>query len=218
MSDEEIPPEQKELVKRSPLSEREMETKLDEIRAQVGRKMDKWANRLVVSMSPNPQIKRVEGERWKEGNKEWIMKDGIKQSVSLLESARMPWWCPKCSISMSHRFDRRFYYLRGWCYNCNIEWEGKMRLDGTWPAFEKRAVRENEKSYLREKIKEHQEYMRTFKVPTAHFEDGRYEELAPLSQFKGLFEELEKDIELCLDRLEQIAREEQEEVNGVVEK
>jgi hypothetical protein len=216
MSDEEVP--QQESYIKNPMSEREMQTKLDEIRGHVGQKMNKWANRITVSMAFTPQIKRLEGERWREGSKEWIMKDGIKQSVSTLDTARMPWWCPKCSLPMNHRHDRKFFTLRGWCYNCNIEWEGKMRLDGTWPEFERRMIRENEKSFLRDKITEHQEYMRTFKVPTIQFEDGRYEQLASLKEFSGLFEELEKDIEQCLERLELIAQQEQEEVNGVIEK
>jgi hypothetical protein len=199
-------------VKR-PLSPKDMETKLDEIRKNVGQKMTKWADRILISMSPSPQITRIEGERWSDGTKQWIMKDGVKQSVSTLEVARMPWWCPKCSVAMSHKFDRKFYYLRGWCYNCNIEFEGALRLNGQWPEFEKRMIRENEKSYLRDKINEHQEYIRTFKIPQMHFGDGRWEALAELSDFDGLFAELEKDIEVCLQRLENIAAEEQEELN-----
>jgi hypothetical protein len=155
-----------------PLSEADMQTKLDEVRANVGKKMDKWANRLQVSMAFTPKVQRVEGERWTENGKLWEMKGGIKMSITHSEQARMPWWCPKCSKPMNHRFDRKFYYLRGMCYNCNVDWEGQMRIDGTFAAFEKRMLRENEKAFLRDKIEEHLTYIKEFKEPTVHFENG----------------------------------------------
>lgn len=204
--------QQPESFIKRPLSEQDMETKLTEIREKVGKKMNKWADRISVSMAFEPQVDRVEGEIWTDskGHK-WIKMDGTHRQYSTLQDARMPWWCPKCSVSMNHRFDRKFFYLRGWCYNCNIEWEGKLRLEGKWEEFEKRTMRENEKSYLRDKITEHKEYIRTFKVPQMHFGDGRWEKIAELSDFTMLFEELEKDCELCVRRLEVIAAEEKTE-------
>ena len=190
------------------LSEKEMEEKLSSIRAGLAVKINKWADRIQVSMAHTPKIDRVEGETFTEYGKSYIIKNGIKQAVSVTQDARMPWWCPKCSKPMNHRFDRKFYYLRNWCYNCNIEWEGQLRIDGKWEAFEKRMVRENEKAFLRDKIQEHQDYIRTFTVPTVYFENGGFERLADISMFEQKFSELEADIEFCINRLEQIAEEE----------
>lgn len=191
------------------INEAEMKSKLDDIRKSVGGKMKKWADAVQFSMYSVPQIERLEGERWVEDGKSWIMHDGVKKSVSFLQEARMPWWCPKCSVPMNHRFDRKFYFLRGHCFNCNVEWEGKMRLEGTWETFEKRMLRENEKSFLRDKIQEHIDYIENFKEPQAHFYDGRYEILATKEDFSMKFKELEDDIELMLNRLNEIQVEEE---------
>lgn len=200
-----------------PYTEREMDQKVEGLRHNLAKKMGTWADKIQVSMAFTPKIERVEGETWTENDKTYIVKDGIKQNVSHMQNIRMPWWCPKCEKSMNHRFDRKFYYLRGWCYNCNIEWEGQLRLEGKWEAFERRMLRENEKSWLREKIQEHTEYMRTFTVPTVYFEDGRFERLAEQSMFDELFGELTKDIELCLARLDVIKTEEETEEQLYVE-
>lgn len=193
---------------KSPLSEQDMELKLDEIRNGVASKMKSWADRVQISMATTPQIQRVEGEHWKEDGKLWTVKDGAHQSISILSETRMPIWCPKCSLPMNHRFDRKFYFLRGHCFNCNVDIEGEMRINGTWEVFEKRLVRENEKAFLRDKINEHMEYIRTFKEPQIHFQDGRWEKLASISDFKELFETLEKDIDFMLARLEYMKKEE----------
>lgn len=201
-----------EYTKGPKLSEQELQQKVEGMREGITKKLTKWADRIQVSMAFTPKVERLEGERWEEGGKTWEMKGGIPQSVSMLQAARMPHWCPKCSKPLNHRFDRKFYYLRGWCYNCNIDIEGAMRLknDGSWERYEKRLMRENEKSFLRDEINKKLDYMRTFKEPELVFGDGRWEKLATIADFKDMFELLEKDIEFMMTRLEQINKEEQE--------
>ena len=92
-----------------------------------------------------------------------------------------------------------------------------MRIDGTWEAFEKSMVRENERAYLRDMISERKEYIRTFRTPQIHFENGGWEELAKIEHFTELFESLQKDIAACEERLKAIDAEEAaelEKVNG----
>jgi len=190
-----------------------VEKKIEELRNRVASKMDKWANRLVVSQYVPQKIVRKDGETWRDHNgKGWVMKNGVPQSISTLQDARMPFWCPECSKPMNHRFDRKFYYLRGWCFDCNIEWEGKMRIEGKWEEFEKRALRENEKSFLKDKIDEVLSYIRDFTEPQIHFEDGRWEKIATKAQFKEQFETLLADVEIMERRLEQILKEEEQEM------
>jgi hypothetical protein len=194
-----------------PYSEQELEQKLEKIRGDLSKKLGNWADRIQVSMTFAPKIERIEGETWNEEGKNYVMKDGIKQSVSLMQSVRMPWHCPKCSKSMNHRFDRKFFYLRGWCYNCNVDWEGQLRIEGKWEAFERRMIRENEKSFIRDKIQELSQYMKDFTVPTVYFEDGRFERLAEFEMFEDKFKELDNDIEFLLRRMDVIRGEEEAE-------
>lgn len=193
---------------KKPYTEQEFEQKVDALRGDLAKKLNRWADRIQVSMSYTPKVARVEGEVWKEDGKEYIFQNGIKQSTHPMHSARMPHWCPKCSLPMNHRFDRKFFYIRGHCYNCNIEWEGQMRLDGTWEAFEKRMLRENEKAWLKDKIEEQIQYMKDFTVPTVYYENGGFDRLADRSMFDELFKTMEDDIELCFRRLDVIRQEE----------
>ena len=193
------------------------EAKILEMRDRITNKVDKWANRIQVSMAFTPKITRREGERWVDGNgKNWVMSDGIAQSISTTQDARMPIWCPSCKKPMNGTYDKKFYWLRGHCLNCNIDRDGEMiaKNDGTWEKYQHEIMTANEVAMLKDKIAEHLDYIRTFSTPQAHFDDGRWEELATRQDFSMLFEKLEADIEFCLARLE-IIRQEEENVNVV---
>ena len=194
------------------------EEKLEEVRNMVAAKMNKWSSAISVSMAFTPTILRVEGERWEEEGKAYELKNGVKQSIPRMMNVRMPWWCPKCSQPMNHKYDRKFYYLRDMCYNCNIEFEGQMRINGTYEAFEKRIMRENEKAFIRDKLQEYRDYIEGFTVPTQVYEDGRWERLAPKAIFEQLFEEIRADGDLLAARLEVIAQEEAHELELAMDK
>lgn len=198
-------------VNRPQLNEHEMEQKLSEVRNRVTEKMGKWADRIQVSMAYKPTVDRQEGERWEEGGKTYIRKNGANIQMSIMEAARMPWHCPRCEKSMNHRFDRKFFYLRGWCYDCNIKIEGQMRVDGTFERFERQVMRRNEVAFLRDKIEEHLTYIREFKEPTVYFENGGYEVIAKKEEFQDLFDQLLADVDFMLARLEVIKAEEEAE-------
>jgi hypothetical protein len=186
------------------------ENKIAELRRKMEQKVQKF-DRPIVGWNPE-KVERKEGERWTDHNgKLWERKNGISQSISKLQGARTPWFCPKCTKTMGHRFDSKFYWLYNQCYDCTINQHTKMMLNGTWEEFEKKNLREREKSFLKDKIQEHKEYMRTFKVPQIHFQDGGWQELATLEHFKDMFETLKEDIKVCENRLKQIEEEELKE-------
>jgi len=206
---------EREMMVRKPYTKEEMDHKVDNIRKNFTQKMNKWTNKISISVSSDKTtralVKRFEGEQWIEGGRTWECKHGVHQTTSIMEMARMPWWCPKCEKAMNHRFDRKFFYLRGWCYDCNINFENDLRIRGEWEQFERTHVRENEKSYLRDKLSEMQDYIENFVEPQIHFGDGRWEKLATRDQFDGLFLEMEKEMNTIVNRLEQIEKEELEE-------
>jgi hypothetical protein len=184
-----------------------MEQKLESIRGELAKKVKQF-DRPIVGWRPDV-IERKEGETWEDDGKLWTVKNGIKQSITKLQEAKTPWWCPKCEKAMSHRFDDKFYRLYHMCYDCTIQEHTRMKLDGTWEAFEQSMVRRNEMAWLRDHIQECKDYIRTFKTPQVHFENGGWEELASIQQFAGLFEEIRADIKLCEQRLAVLEQEEQ---------
>jgi hypothetical protein len=188
------------------------EDKIEQIRIDVAKKLKTW-DRPIWGYEA-PKIERNEGEEWTDdAGKRWIRKNGINQSISKLEKAKTPWFCPKCSKSMSHRFDMMFYRRKGQCFDCTISEDTQRMKNGAWDEYEKKVLRSNEKGFLKDKIAEYKDYVRTFKVPQIHFENGGWQEIAKIEQFKEMFATIKKDIELCEARIKEIETEEQREQN-----
>ena len=110
------------------------------------------------------------GERWiDENGKEWEQKDGYKISVNkfldTVAEMRMPSNCPKCNKEMSHRFDKKFWNLEGHCFDCQIEFEHNLRIDGKYEEYEKNRMLQNALAWLRDAEKEAKEIIDSFRNP-----------------------------------------------------
>ena len=72
-----------------------------------------------------------EGDIWTEGKKTWTIKNGIKQTVSKLDvikkEVHIPLSCPCCNKIMKHRLDKHNYKIHKKCFDCVIEFEGKLK-------------------------------------------------------------------------------------------
>ena len=75
-----------------------------------------------------------EGDVWTEGKKTWTIKNGIKQTVSKLDAIKkevhMPLCCPKCNNVMKKRLDKPNYRIHKMCFDCVIDFEGKLQNKG----------------------------------------------------------------------------------------
>jgi len=92
-----------------------------------------------------------EGDIWVEGGKKWIIKDGIKQTYTKLDRAKkeaiLPLFCPKCSSLMKKRNDTKMYNIHKMCFNCVIDMEGKLKIEGKYDEYERNAVANNAEAY-----------------------------------------------------------------------
>lgn len=185
----------------------------DEQIKKVQHSIKKWADKIIVGQySGAPPTKREEGEQWvDEEGKQWEIKNGIKMRVSKLQAAKRPFFCPKCSKSMSHRFDDYFYNLRGVCYDCNINYEGKMRVDGVWDLFERRQVRNNKIAFIKDKIQELEDYAGNFSMQKLYFEDGTFQEIAPKGVFNEMKEDYYKAVEVYKEELTKLLKEREDD-------
>lgn len=82
-----------------------------------------------------------EGDTWEEGGRYWTIKDGIKQNVTKLDSAKeaihVPLFCPSCKKLMNHKYDKNFYLQYKHCYDCQLVFETNLRKRGEWEEYEK---------------------------------------------------------------------------------
>jgi hypothetical protein len=202
------------------MNEQKMSEQFAAIKGSVGEKMKKWESRIVVGANPKSvHADRKEGEEWTDSNgKKWTKRNGLIQSISKTSQFRMPLWCPKCTKTMTKKFDTKTWNMHGFCFDCTIKWHTEMKLNGTYDAWERAYIRREEKAYLLDMIKERQDYITTFRTPQAHYSDGRWDELAPMSQFKDALATVEKDIEDCKCKIKLIEDEEAAELATSQEK
>jgi len=142
------------------------EQALNDVRRKVAEKLNKDEKRLVFGWRGEAEPTRKEGDVWEDVNgKKWTIKNGIRQTVTKLDDAKTPHWCPKCSKPLNHRFDVRFWRIRGHCMDCNVKFETELRRQGKWEEFERKTMLRNYISSAKDRINELQHFYDNFSKP-----------------------------------------------------
>jgi hypothetical protein len=135
-------------------------------RRKVAEVMKKEGNKLVFGWRGETQPDRKEGDVWEDiHGKTWTIKNGIRQTVTKLDGAKTPWWCPKCSKPLNHRLDIKFWRIRGHCMDCNVKFETELRKQGKWVEFQQKMALRNYIAEIRDKIQELQHIHDNFSKP-----------------------------------------------------
>ena len=71
------------------------------------------------------RLNRVEGDCWEENNKTWTIKNGIKITITKLDTVKkllqIPLTCPNCHKSMVNtRLNKNMYAIHNMCFDCVI--------------------------------------------------------------------------------------------------
>ena len=100
------------------------------------------------------EIDYKEGDIWVEDKRTWTIKNGITQTISKLDAVKkevfMPLCCPECSRVMKKRLDKPNYNLHKKCFDCVIDFEGKLRLRGEYDDYLKNLENKNKIDILNE--------------------------------------------------------------------
>ena len=70
--------------------------------------------------------------------------------TDVMASVRMPWFCPKCQKAMKKKLDDKFWRTQGHCFDCQVDIENRMRIEGTFEDYAKTKMLENQKAYLKD--------------------------------------------------------------------
>jgi hypothetical protein len=94
-----------------------------------------------------------EGDVWEENSKQWTIKNGIKQTVTKHDKLRqlvtMPLACPVCHNSMKgNDLNKKMWNIHKMCFDCVIEMEAKIKLEGKWDEYEKQMMNANKDSMI----------------------------------------------------------------------
>ena len=88
-----------------------------------------------------------EGDVWTEGRKTWTIKNGIKQTISKLDTIKkevfMPLCCPNCGKVMKKRLDKPNYKIHKKCFDCVVEFEHKLKIRGEYDSYIKKLEAKN---------------------------------------------------------------------------
>lgn len=92
-------------------------------------------------------INHSEGDVWEEFNRKWTIKNGIKMSVTKFDKAKhlshTPLLCPSCSKPMKTSHDKKMFSIHKTCFNCVIEYETKLKIEGKYQEYEDKIVKDN---------------------------------------------------------------------------
>ena len=68
----------------------------------------------------------------------------------VMQSVRMPWFCPKCKKAMKKKLDDKFWRMMGHCFDCQVDYENKLRIKGEFDNWAESKMLENQKSQLKD--------------------------------------------------------------------
>ena len=173
---------------------------INDVRRKINEVMKKHDEKVVVGWRPSYK-KREEGDVWTdETGKEWTKKDGLIQSTSRLQEARMPLFCPECGRIMNHRHDTKFWRLRGHCKECVVKHETKLRVEGKYTEYREKIVRENYRAQLVDRIEELKDIRETVKAPEVLMDMGEGRMFT--EKWDVDIEQVKRDIQQDIDYLE----------------
>ena len=70
--------------------------------------------------------------------------------TDIMASVRMPWFCPECKKAMKKKLDDKFWRMMGHCFDCQVEYENKLRVKGEFDEWAEKKMLENQKSQLKD--------------------------------------------------------------------
>ena len=71
-----------------------------------------------------------------------------EEYTKMMQQFRMPLFCPKCNRLMNKRLDRKTWMKMQVCFDCVIEMENKLRVNGTYNQYETKKIIENKLAWL----------------------------------------------------------------------
>jgi hypothetical protein len=101
--------------------------------------------RIMVQMTSTKEDKERSEEAKLERERKSDRADALKE-------ARTPWFCPKCNKVMKHRNDDKMYRMNGQCFDCQLDFEHQLRLEGKFEEYENKRILNNQLAYLNDQI------------------------------------------------------------------
>ena len=100
------------------------------------------------------QVAYKEGDTWEESGRTWTIKNGLKQNITKLDSAKkalqIPLACPKCKGTMNYYLSQKMYKIHKMCFDCVIDYEAELRKAGLYESYEKNMMQGSLKAFAKD--------------------------------------------------------------------
>ena len=154
--------------------------------------------------------KREVGEKWTDADgKEWEQREGYKVAVSQMDDVRdylkKLTTCKnsQCKTATYSKADKKLIVRAGYCINCNIEFEAKLKKEGVYPFYEDYKITCNKIGWLRDykqKMEDSLKYIT--KDYQMVYENGQIENWKWDIDIDKVKKDLKNDIDNSYDALE----------------
>ena len=100
-------------------------------------------------------IEHKEGDVWEENGKNWTIKNGLKQTITRLDSIKksllLPIVCPSCNKSMANSpLNKKMWPLHGKCFDCVINMESELKRTGKFEEYQRNMVHSGIRTHIKE--------------------------------------------------------------------
>ena len=165
------------------------------VQKNISDQMNKYADKIIVGQyTGKKEPKRKEGEFWKDRDgKQWTVKGGIKQSISPLQGAKTPWWCPVCGKTMT-KLDVNTFRATTKCYDCVAKEESRLKMDGLWDKHKEKKILENQIDWLKDRIVELTHYHDTLSNPEIQHFDSDTGVILKIDKYSMPLDTVKKDL------------------------
>tara|TARA_Y100000385_G_scaffold270811_1_gene310194 strand:+ start:350 stop:880 length:531 start_codon:yes stop_codon:yes gene_type:complete len=90
--------------------------------------------------------------------------DVIPKMTELMKDARMPLFCKKCDKVMKKKLDNKMWNLYNHCFDCQIAFEHKLKLEGKFDDWANNKIKKNKIAYIKDTLQQLEEF-KTMKAP-----------------------------------------------------
>ena len=90
--------------------------------------------------------------------------DVIPKMTEIMKDVRMPLFCPKCDKVMKKRLDNKMWNLFQHCFDCQVEIEHKLKLEGKFDDWANEKMRKNKIAIIKDNLQQLEEF-KTMKAP-----------------------------------------------------
>jgi ribosomal protein L37AE/L43A len=78
--------------------------------------------------------------------------DTKSELTDIMSEVRMPLFCKKCKKTMKKKLDDKFWRLFGHCWECQIQFEHKLRLEGKYDEWATNRAKKNQRAWVDDMI------------------------------------------------------------------